>query len=68
MFENIKESYEESIRRTTWADDETKEVASKKIQSMTINTWFDSSLLKKKTIDREYGKVFIYLTSTYEYK
>lgn len=65
MLENIKESYEESIRTTTWADEETKEAASKKIQSMTIYAGFDDLLLKKETIDREYGKVFIYSTVRY---
>lgn len=58
MFENIKSSYEESIQRTHWADDETKEATLTKIHSMTAYIGFDDSLLDSKTIDREYRKVF----------
>lgn len=65
MFENIKTSYEESIQRTHWADEETKKAALEKIRTLTILIGYDDSLLKKQTIDREYGQVFIYSTVTY---
>lgn len=66
MFENIKHSFEKSIKKARWLDDYTRRTALKKIKNMTAYIGFPDSMVDLETVEKEYGKVLcLYLQINY---
>lgn len=58
MFEHIKQAYAESIERTKWLDEPTKDTAMKKLKNLVPHIGYEDSLLKSdETIDEIHEKV-----------
>lgn len=57
MTQEIQQSFRELLTRTSWIDDETKRLASEKVDAMLLRIGYPDFILQRELLDQRYMDV-----------
>lgn len=62
MTREIQRSFRELLNQTVWIDDETKELATEKVNAMLLRIGYPDFILRSELLNERYKDVRIYVT------